>query len=126
MDSCLELCAAINERVCGLLFDTWHWYTSEGTIEQVERLGDGQVVYIHVNDAPHGIPVEDQVDNEREASRTNWWINVLEVLQILVRNGVHAPVTVEPFTEELKGLSSDDAVRMTAEALQQVWFKEKT
>ena len=121
VDTCLELCAAVNERNCGLLFDVWHWYTSEGTIEQVKKLTDRQVVYVHVNDAPAGVAVADQVDNVRCLPGETGVIDVVSVLRILAENGCRAPVTVEPFSERVRRLSPEEAVKVTAEALNKVW-----
>ncbi len=121
VDTCLELCAAINERSCGLLFDVWHWYTSEGTLEQVKKLSDRQVVYVHVNDAPANIPVADQVDSVRCLPGETGVIDIVPVLQTLAENGCQAPVTVEPFNAWLRSLAPDDAVKATAEALNKVW-----
>jgi len=121
VDTCLELCAAVNERVCGLLFDVWHWYTSEGTLEQVQKLTDRQVVYIHVNDAPAGIPVADQVDNVRCLPGETGVIDIVPVLRTLAENGCQAPVAVEPFNEYVRSLAPDDAVKATAAALNKVW-----
>ncbi|HID10445.1 MAG TPA: sugar phosphate isomerase/epimerase [Candidatus Latescibacteria bacterium] len=58
MDGMLALCAAVGENV-GLLLDSWHWYTSHGTVFELEELEGDQVVYAHINDAPEG--VEDRV-----------------------------------------------------------------
>lgn len=121
VDSCLELCDAVNERVCGLLFDVWHWYTSEGTLEQVKLLSDQRVVYVHVNDAPAGVAVADQVDNVRCLPGETGVIDIVPALQILAENGCRAPVTVEPFSEYVRSLAPEEAVRVTAEALGKVW-----
>lgn len=49
----------------GLLLDSWHWHTSLGTVDELRALTNDQVVYVHVNDAPPGIPVEEQYDYVR-------------------------------------------------------------
>src|SRR5262249_41380623 len=42
----LELCSAIGPGV-GLLLDSWHWYTSGGTVSQLQSLTNDQLVHIH-------------------------------------------------------------------------------
>jgi len=69
MDGMLALCAMVGENV-GLLLDSWHWYTSHGTLFELEELEGKQVVYVHINDAPEGIPVDEQVDNVRRSARS--------------------------------------------------------
>jgi len=121
VDSCLELCSAVNERACGLLFDVWHWYTSEGTFEQVKKLSDRRIVYIHVNDAPTGVDVADQVDNVRCLPMETGVIDAPALLRILAQNGCRAPVTVEPFSAHVQSLPPDEAVKVTAGSLQKLW-----
>ena len=38
---------------------------SGGTLDEVRALRAEQVVYVHVNDAPPGVPLDDQIDNVR-------------------------------------------------------------
>ncbi|NQT89506.1 sugar phosphate isomerase/epimerase, partial [bacterium] len=61
----LQLGDAIGTGNIGLLLDCWHWYTSEGTVEELRALRPEQVVYVHVNDAPDWVPIDEHVDNER-------------------------------------------------------------
>ncbi|HID07463.1 MAG TPA: sugar phosphate isomerase/epimerase, partial [Armatimonadetes bacterium] len=65
LDEMLKLCDAIGTGNVGLLLDSWHWYTSHGTLDEIRKLRGDQVVYVHVNDAPAGIPIDEQVDNVR-------------------------------------------------------------
>jgi sugar phosphate isomerase/epimerase len=54
MEDMLALAGAIGPNV-GLLLDCWHWYTSGGSLDDLEALRVEQVVYVHINDAPAGI-----------------------------------------------------------------------
>lgn len=121
VDTCLELCNAVRDTTCGLLLDVWHWYTSGGSLEQIERLSDRKVVYVHLNDAPAGVPVAEQIDNIRCLPGETGVIDSTRVLQALVANGATAPVTVEPFSKKVNSLPPEEAVRVTAEALDSVW-----
>ncbi|MHC4356655.1 MAG: sugar phosphate isomerase/epimerase family protein, partial [Planctomycetota bacterium] len=58
----MELVDAIGTGNVGLLLDSWHWYTSHGTVEELLQLSAKDVVHVHVNDAPAGIDVDRQVD----------------------------------------------------------------
>ncbi|MBI4530586.1 MAG: sugar phosphate isomerase/epimerase [Candidatus Latescibacteria bacterium] len=123
LDSCLDLCNAIRDANCGLLLDVWHWYTSGGTMDQIEKLSDRKVIYMHINDAPAGIPVEEQVDNVRCLPGDTGVIDVVRILKVLHENGCTAPVTVEPFNERVNSLPPEGAGRVTTEALGNVWEK---
>ncbi len=60
----LELCDAVGPNV-GLLFDAWHWYTAGHDQADLELLTAKNVVDVHINDAPAGVPIDEQVDSVR-------------------------------------------------------------
>ncbi|HEY3283716.1 MAG TPA: sugar phosphate isomerase/epimerase family protein [Armatimonadota bacterium] len=117
----LELADAIGTGNIGLLLDCWHWYTSGGTVEELHALRPEQVVYVHVNDAPAGVPLEEHVDNVRGLPGETGVINITGFLKALQAIGYEGPVTPEPFSSRLKGLSPEDAVRLTGDSLMKVW-----
>jgi sugar phosphate isomerase/epimerase len=108
MEDMLAMGAEIGPNV-GLLLDAWHWYTSHGTLEDLGRLKADEVVYVHVNDAPEGIPIDEQKDDRRALPGETGVIDIAGFLQTLHRIGYDGPVTAEPFKKELKDLPSDEA-----------------
>ncbi|WNR44190.1 sugar phosphate isomerase/epimerase family protein [Paenibacillus roseipurpureus] len=64
LDETLDWIDAIGEPGVGLLFDAYHWYTTGGTIADIEKLRPDQIVHVHINDAPD-VPVADVLDNGR-------------------------------------------------------------
>jgi sugar phosphate isomerase/epimerase len=108
MQGMLDMGAEIGPNV-GLLLDCWHWYTSHGTVEDLRRLKPEQVVYVHVNDAPSGVPVDEQVDSVRCLPGETGVIDIAAFLQVLQSIGYDGPVTPEPFKKELKDLPDDEA-----------------
>ncbi|HZG65612.1 MAG TPA: sugar phosphate isomerase/epimerase family protein [Herpetosiphonaceae bacterium] len=108
MQDMLELGAAVGSNV-GLLLDCWHWYTSGGTTEELHALRPEQIVYVHVNDAPAGVPVDEQLDNVRALPGETGVIDIAGFLQALQVVGYDGPVVPEPFKKELNDLPSDDA-----------------
>jgi len=105
----------------GLLLDAWHWYTSGGTTDQIRGLSDADVVYVHINDAPAGIAVDQQIDAVRALPGETGVIDLTGFLQALRDISYRGPVTPEPFSARLNALAPDDAARETGEALLQVW-----
>ena len=108
MDGMLTLCDAIGTGNVGLLFDGWHWYTSQSTLDDVRHLSAEDVVYVHVNDAPTGVDVLDQLDNQRCLPGETGVIPNGELLRILNEIGYDGPVTVEPFNQPLRDLAAKD------------------
>lgn len=120
LDGMLALCAAIGDNV-GLLLDAWHWYTSHGTPAELDQLTNEQVVYVHINDAPAGIPIEEQKDNVRCLPLETGVIDMGLFLRKLNAIGYDGPVTVEPFSQRVREMSPEDAARATAESLRRSW-----
>ena len=108
MPDMLAMGADIGPNV-GLLLDCWHWHTSHGTLAELQALRPEQVVYVHVNDAPSGIAIDEQVDNVRCLPGETGEIDIAGFLQSLRQIGYDGPITPEPFKKELADLPSDEA-----------------
>ena len=121
MEGILELRDAVQTGNVGLLLDCWHWYTSHGTLDQIGRLKDRDVVYVHVNDAPPGIPIDEQIDNVRRLPGETGVIDIVGFLKTLKQIGYDGPITPEPFEKRLKELPIKGAVRKAGKALDNVW-----
>ncbi|RKY05460.1 sugar phosphate isomerase/epimerase [Candidatus Poribacteria bacterium] len=121
MEGMLELCDAIGTGNVGLLLDSWHWYTSGGTVEDILKLKPEQVVYVHINDAPEGVPVEEQIDNIRRMPGETGVIDLIGFLRALKEIGYDGPVTPEPFSDKVKGLKPEEAASLTMSYLDKVW-----
>ncbi|MEM3047142.1 MAG: sugar phosphate isomerase/epimerase family protein [Candidatus Bathyarchaeia archaeon] len=121
LEGMLELCEAISTGNVGLLLDSWHWYTSHGTLAELRKLKNRQVVYVHINDAPAGIPIDEHVDNVRCLPGETGVIDLKGFLESLKAIGYDGPVTPEPFSQKLRGMPSLEAAKVTGEALLKVW-----
>jgi len=124
MDGMLTLCCAIGTGNAGLLFDVWHWYTCQSTLDDVRKLTKEDVVYVHINDAPAGIDVLEQIDNKRCLPAETGVIPNGELLRILQEIGFDGPVTAEPFSQTVREAaerSPIEAARMTSQSLDKVW-----
>jgi sugar phosphate isomerase/epimerase len=124
MDGMLEMIQAIGTGNVGLLLDCWHLYTSHGQMSDLDRLTASDIVVVHVNDAPAGIPIDEQIDSVRTLPMETGVIDLPGFMQKLVRLGYDGPVTVEPFSKSLVDLAQRDplaAVQRTAESLNKLW-----
>ncbi len=121
MDGILRLREAMKTKNVGLLVDCWHWYTSHGTVEELRRLKGRDIVYVHVNDAPPGIPVDEQMDLVRRLPGETGVIDIVGFLKALKEIGYDGPVTPEPFDKSLKEMPKDEAVRKVGKAMDKVW-----
>jgi len=121
LDGVLDLCEAVGTDNVGVLLDSWHWYTSHGTVDQILKLEGKDVVYVHINDAPAGIPVDKQIDNIRCLPGETGVINITGFLKALIKIGYDGPVTPEPFDKKLREMSIRDAVLKVSSAVNKVW-----
>ena len=120
MDGMLALCSDLGSNV-GLLLDLWHWYTSRGTWEDLAKLSNDDIVNVHVNDAPAGVPVDEQIDNKRCLPGETGVLDIVRFLTVLDAMGYDGPVTAEPFSARVNALSPQDALRETSEAMHRAW-----
>lgn len=122
MEDMLALGREIGPNV-GLLLDSYHWYTSHGTTGQLEALTPAQVVVVHVNDAPLGVAVDEQMDGVRDLPGATGVIDIAGFLSALQSIGCDAPVIPEPFVD-LSALPSDIArLQRIGAAMDDIWCK---
>jgi sugar phosphate isomerase/epimerase len=117
----MELVNAIGTGNVGLLLDSWHWYTSHGTVDELLELTNNDVVHLHVNDAPAGIDIDKQVDNRRALPVTTGVIDLKGFINAMVKIGYDGAVECEPFDQELRKMEPDAAVQKTSESLNRLW-----
>ena len=117
----MELVQAIGTGNVGLLMDSWHWYTSHGTVEELLRLSNKDVVHVHVNDAPPDTPVDEQIDNRRRLPTTTGVIDLKGFINALVKVGYDGPVECEPFDRELRAMPDNVKLEKTIESLNRLW-----
>lgn len=116
----MELCADVGPNA-GLLLDSWHWYTSHGTVEELEALTDENIVYVHVNDAPAGIAVDEQQDAVRRLPGETGVQDIAGFMGTLEKIAYTGPVTPEPFVKELADMPPQEAARIAGETMNKIW-----
>jgi sugar phosphate isomerase/epimerase len=120
----LELAAAIGVGNVGVLLDAWHLYTSGGTIDEVRHLTAEDVVAVHVNDAPAGVPRDELIDTVRTLPLETGVIDLVPFMLALRGIGYDGPVMPEPFSQRVEDLAAEDplaAARETAASLDALW-----
>lgn len=113
-----ELIAEINVDNMGFILDSWHWYTAGETADDIRSLTNQDVVACDLNDAPKGIAVDQQIDNQRELPAATGVIDVATFLEALVAIGYDGPVRAEPFNQPLNQMDNEQAAAATSKAIQ--------
>ncbi len=115
----VTLCDAIGLPNAGLLFDSWHWFTTGADAQDLTCVPAGRIVHIHVNDAPN-IPLSEQQDNVRLLPGASGVINLVTMLGTLEDRGYDGYVAVETFSKELPLLGVDEAAARAKAAMDTV------
>ena len=116
-----ELIAEINTGNVGLQLDSWHWWNAAETPADILSLKGSDVIAVDLNDAPAGIPKDQQVDNRRELPCATGVIDLAGFLNALNEIGYDGPVRAEPFNEAVNKMSKDDACSAAAAALKKAF-----
>jgi sugar phosphate isomerase/epimerase len=116
-----ELIAEIGTGNVGFLLDSWHWWHAGETAADILTLKAAEVVAVDLNDAPAGIPKDQQPDNHRELPCATGVIDVASFLNALNRIGFDGPVRAEPFNLALNQMDNDPACAAVAAALKKAF-----
>lgn len=112
-----DLHAEIGRENVGFLLDSWHWYTAQETGADLLSLRSSDVVLCHLNDAPVGVPVDQQQDNRRGLPCATGVIDVKTFLSAMLQIGYDGPVVCEPFSQELRQMTPEQAIGAVAAAM---------
>ena len=112
-----DLIAEIDRNNVGFVLDSWHWYTAHESVTDLRTLTNQDIIACDLNDAPAGIPIDEQIDNRRELPAATGVIDVRAFLGVLKEIGYDGPVRAEPFNRTLNGKEDDAAVAATAQAM---------
>jgi sugar phosphate isomerase/epimerase len=125
MDGVMDLKSAIGTGNVGVLLDSWHLYTSGGTLADLERLTNDDVVVVHVNDAPAGIGRDEQIDTVRTLPMETGVIDLVGFMRALREMAYDGPVMPEPFSQRINDLAATDpeaAAREAARSMGALWW----
>jgi sugar phosphate isomerase/epimerase len=125
LDMLMELLQAIGTSNLGILMDVWHWDMAGQTAGDFKKIPDGKwITLVHINDAPLGIPVDEQKDLVRELPGATGVLNITGFMRGLLDLNYDGPVFVEPFYAPFKTMPFEDALKASKAAMDKVWPAE--
>jgi len=116
-----DLIAEIGTGNVGLVLDSWHWWQAGDSVEDILSLKNEEIVSVDLNDAPAGVPKEQQMDGQRELPCATGVIDVAAFLKALQRIGYDGPVRAEPFNRALNELDNEAACGATIKAMRKAF-----
>jgi sugar phosphate isomerase/epimerase len=124
LDEMMQLAADIGTGNVGLLLDAWHLYTSGGSLADLDKITAADIVTVHINDAPAGIPVDELIDTVRCLPLETGVIDLPGFMRKLATLGYDGPVTTEPFNQRINALAAEDpqaAASEVSQAMDRLW-----
>ncbi len=122
MEGMLEMAAAIGTGNVGLLLDAWHLYTSGGSLDDLDKISNADIVNVHVNDAPAGLTMAEYIDNDRRLPCETGVIDLAGFMGKLSALGYDGPVTPEPFSARVNAIDDpQEAAAETAASMDRLW-----
>jgi sugar phosphate isomerase/epimerase len=116
-----ELIGEIGKPNVGFVLDSWHWWTADESAADILTLTNRDVISCDLNDAPKGIPKEQQQDGSRELPGATGEIDIKAFLGALLQIGYDGPVRAEPFNKAVNDMDDADACSTVAEAMRQAF-----
>jgi sugar phosphate isomerase/epimerase len=116
-----ELIGEIGTGNVGFQLDSWHWWNAGETAADILTLKGHEVIAVDLNDAPAGIPKEQQVDNHRELPCATGVIDLAAFLNALNQIGYDGPIRAEPFNQALNKMGKEDACAAAAASLKKAF-----
>ncbi|MGO8929618.1 MAG: sugar phosphate isomerase/epimerase family protein [Limisphaerales bacterium] len=116
-----DLIAEINTGNVRFVLDSWHWWHAGDTVADLLALHGSDVIAVDLNDAPAGIPKEQQSDSRRELPCATGVIDVGAFLKALNEIGYDGPVRAEPFNQAVNRMPKEEACEVAAVALKKAF-----
>lgn len=116
-----DLLAEVGAGNVGIVLDSWHWWTSGDTVADIRALKGEEIVAVDLNDAPAGVALDDQKDNQRELPGSTGVIPIREFVAALVDIGYDGPARAEPFNAALNALDDEAACAATIAAVKRTF-----
>jgi len=123
MQPMLDMARKIGPNV-GLLMDAWHLFTSGASLADLARLRASDIVHVHINDAPVGVPFDQVKDTVRHLPLETGVLDLAGFMRALKGIGYDGPVTTEPFNARINDIASRDpkaAASQVSAAMDRLW-----
>ena len=124
MGEIMELGEKIGTGNIGVLLDIWHLWQSGGEVADLDTVTAKDIVVVHVNDAPVGIPRDEQQDLVRDLPMATGVLDLVGFMKKLEAMGFDGPVMPEPFSASVNALAATDplaAAKLVGASMEKLW-----
>ncbi|HWX21275.1 MAG TPA: sugar phosphate isomerase/epimerase family protein [Candidatus Binatia bacterium] len=116
-----ELIGEINTGTLGFVLDSWHWWHAGDTAADLLALKESEVIAVDLNDAPAGVPKDQQPDGRRELPCATGVIDIGAFLNALNEISYDGPVRAEPFNQAVNKMARDEGCQAASAALKKAF-----
>jgi sugar phosphate isomerase/epimerase len=116
-----DLIAEVGTGNVGFVLDSWHWWHAGDTVADLRALKGSDVIAVDLNDAPAGVPKDQQSDGRRELPCATGVIDVGAFLKVLNEISYDGPVRAEPFNQAVNRMPKEEACAAAAAALKKAF-----
>jgi sugar phosphate isomerase/epimerase len=120
-DALSKLVETVARSNLGLVIDTWQLHVSGSGLEAVRKLPAERVVYVKIADAPTSAPRDQLKEEHRLLSKTPGAIDLVGYVKALTAMNYAGPITPFPHFGQFHGRRRDQAIRIIAEAMDEIW-----
>jgi sugar phosphate isomerase/epimerase len=115
-----RIVTAIGAPNLGLMFDTWHYARSGGTLEQLAALPKGLITGVQISDRRPPAPGAVYTPMGGRLLPGEGELPLVEWLAVILRRDPQLTVGVEVFSDELNALRPEEAAGRVAETTRAV------
>lgn len=103
----------------GIVFDSWHWALSEGTLNQLEQLGAARICDVRLADLPTNDATPETIrPEERLLPEATSRLEFGSIIEVLKRMEYRGPITPYPHPSQFNNQRRDQVVKRVAESLE--------
>lgn len=123
LNQAVDLCRKTSTGNAGIVFDTFIWHSEGSRKEDLQKLGNNDIVYVKLSDAGAKPSDEIRQTNERRLPGETNTVNLTLAMKLLCEIGYKGPVT--PVSEErrITALPHEIAVILSGGYLAGLWKK---
>jgi sugar phosphate isomerase/epimerase len=95
-------------------------------LDDLDKISAEDIVTVHINDAPAGVALDEQIDQVRCLPLETRVIDLPGFMRKLAQLGYDGPVTTEPFNKPLNEIAAQDpaaAASKVSAAMDQLWIE---
>lgn len=105
------------KNIIGFKLDTMHWYASGAGLLDLRKMSPIEIIYIEIMDAMDGFDRLSVPEFSRKLPSPDGIIDVVGFLREINQLGYKGPIVVEPWNEEIKRLSCEEAAKRIKKSL---------